>query len=170
MPFTFGISSWDLLSFFGGSANPNPPALPTKLKRVRKPKQNKEGAKGVTAKRAKTKREAAKRTEVNTRAQTQRDAVVASKRQSKTTQSFPETTKPTQYTVASPRLGALTKTDLELGLLRNTTSQTVWIGELGDIREHEDSQVIGWATENGKMLGDFLQFTPDAYQPDPREV
>ena len=157
MSFICDISSWDFLSFFGGSAaaNPNPPAEPTKPKRARKPKQNKGGAKGVTAKRAKTKREAAKRTKVNTRDQTQRDAVVASKRQS--------------YTVASPRLGALTKTDLELGLLRNA-SRTVWIGELGDIREHEDSQVIGWATENGKMFGDLLQFTPDAYQPDPRDV
>lgn len=169
MSFTFDIASWDLLRFFGGSAAANPPAEPTKPKRVRKPKQNKEGAKGVTAKRAKTKREAAKRTKVNTRAQTQRDAVVASKRQSKTTQSVPETTKPTQYTVASPRLGALTKPDLEFGLLRNA-SRTVWIGELGDIREHKDSQVIGWATENGKMLGDLLKFVPDADQPDPRYV
>lgn len=137
----FDPSSWDFSEVFGflsrSAANSSPSAQQLATSNnTRKTKKHKEGAKSATSKRVKTKREAAKRTKVNTRAQTQRDAVITSKRQPKTT----------------------------------NASRTVWIGELGDIREHKDSQVIGWATENGKMLGDLLNFVPDAEQPDPRYV
>ena len=134
MSFICDISSWDFLSFFGGSAaaNPNPPAVPTKPKRARKPKQ--QSAKSVTSNRAKTKRDKAKQAKANTRARTQRAAAVASKRQSKatiecttTTQSVPESvpkrTEPIHLTVATPRPGALTKSDVLLGLRRNVHSK-----------------------------------------------
>lgn len=49
-------------------------------------------------------------------------------------------------------------------------SRKVWIGELGDIRESEEKQVIGWATKDGEMFGDLLKFKPNAFQTDPREA
>lgn len=49
------------------------------------------------------------------------------------------------------------------------SSDMVWVGDLGDIRENPDGQVIGWATVNGEMYGDFLQFKVNKMQKDPRK-
>lgn len=44
----------------------------------------------------------------------------------------------------------------------------VWIGMNGDIRDSEGGPVIGWATVDGDMFGDFLPFKEGKMQPDPR--
>ena len=44
----------------------------------------------------------------------------------------------------------------------------VWVGEDGDIRENSEGPVIGWATVDGSMFGDFLSFKENKMQKDPR--
>lgn len=46
----------------------------------------------------------------------------------------------------------------------------VWVGEDGDIRENSEGPVIGWATVDGSMFGDFLSFKENKMQKDPRLV
>ena len=52
---------------------------------------------------------------------------------------------------------------------RLNASDTVWVGDIGDIREEEDGSLIGWATDDDTMCGNPLEFTPDAFQLDPRK-
>lgn len=44
----------------------------------------------------------------------------------------------------------------------------VWVGENGDIRENKNGQLVGWATKDGEAFGDFLPFTENRMQKDPR--
>ena len=68
------------------------------------------------------------------------------------------------------------KCDDQLGCQWNKNSKTkgvcaeflVWIGDIGDIRETKDGQLIGWATVDGTYTGDFLDFKENAYQVRPR--
>ena len=43
----------------------------------------------------------------------------------------------------------------------------VWVGDNGDIREDSEGPVIGWATEDGTMMGARLPFRRNAMQPHP---
>ena len=46
--------------------------------------------------------------------------------------------------------------------------KNVWVGELGDIRINERGPVIGWATEDGTMVGKFVPFKKNKMQKNPR--
>ena len=43
----------------------------------------------------------------------------------------------------------------------------VWIGELGDVRETKEGQVVAWATVDNTLFGKHVDFIPNAYQPRP---
>jgi hypothetical protein len=53
--------------------------------------------------------------------------------------------------------------------LRKSTVN-VWVGEDGDIRNNNEDEVIGWATVDGSMFGDFLPFKKNQMQNDPRTI
>ena len=86
--FTNPLSSLDpfssldaIYTFLSGSAAENSISKqPAKSKEARKPKQNKQGVKGVTAERAKNKRKATKQATVSKRTQRLRSAVINTRR------------------------------------------------------------------------------------------
>ena len=53
---------------------------------------------------------------------------------------------------------------------KQSNNNMVFVGSLGDIRDHEDGPVIGWATVDGKFSGDYLPFIEDRMQKDPRTI
>ncbi len=61
------------------------------------------------------------------------------------------------------------KSMLELDdVLDERSLENVWVGENGDIRENKNGHVVGWATKDGEAFGDFLPFTENRMQKDPR--
>lgn len=44
----------------------------------------------------------------------------------------------------------------------------VWVGENADIRKSKNGRILGWATTDGTMFGDFLPFQKNKMQNDPR--
>ena len=47
---------------------------------------------------------------------------------------------------------------------KQASQKQVWIGELGDVRETKEGQLVAWATVDNTMFGKPINFIPDAYQ------